>query len=383
MRLAEFIDHARLEIIAESIAYAARIPALQSASPEILRDHLPLVLDAIVSDLKQTQSRMQSINKSQGKAPPAVAETAEQTHGQLRARSGLDIEQLVAEYRVLRSCVLRVWAETYPPDGNVIADTLRFNEAVDQAVAESVNFHHTETIRWRNIFLAVLGHDLRNPLNAMLLTAELAACKVSGAAAGHIDAVLQFGRRMAGLLDSLLKYSKPELGIAIPIHRKNVNLGLACEKEVTMLRSAFPRTEIVFSLTGETQGSFDSSRVREALGNLISNAAQHSPEGTMVKVAVVGTEAAVEISTENIAEPTSAEALETMFEPLRRHSGRAGALTKNLGLGLFVVREIARAHQGEVAALSVENRLQFKISLPKVPQTPGSETRFETRPTGV
>lgn len=371
MRLAEFIDHEREEIIAESMAYAVRIPALKSAPPETLRDHLPLVLDAIVRDLHQSQSRAQSIEKSKGNAPPASAETAAQTHGQLRARSGLDIEQVFAEYRVLRSCVLRMWTETHEPDANVIADTLRFNEAIDQAVAESVTFHHTETLRWKNIFLAVLGHDLRNPLNAMLLTAQLAAGKASGAALGHIDAVLHFGRRLTNLLDSLLEYSKSELGVAIPLDRRNVNLGSSCEEEVKMLRSAFPGTEIVFSNTGDTRGLFDSSRVREALGNLISNAAQHSSDGSIVRVAVAGTETAVEISTENVAEPISPEVLNTMFEPLRRHAGRGGALPKNLGLGLFVVREIAKAHQGEVTASSIENRLQFKITLPKLQRTAG------------
>lgn len=173
MRLAQFIHQAREQIIAESVEYAADLPVLSGQAIEALRDHLPLVLEAIARDLELPQTRAQSIAKSEGRNPTPYAETAAQTHGLLRARSGLTIEQLVAEYRVLRSCVLRLWADACKPDRHAIADTLRFNEAVDQAVAESVAFFSAEVERWRGIFLGVLGHDLRGPLNAMMLTAEV------------------------------------------------------------------------------------------------------------------------------------------------------------------------------------------------------------------
>lgn len=365
MRLAQFIERSREAILAESTTYAAQIPALKAAPPAILRDHMPLVLDSVVLDLKKSQSRAESIDKSRGEAPANATETAAETHGVLRARSGLDIEQLVAEYRVLRSCVLRLWAEGRESDVGVAEDTMRFNEAIDQAIAESVRFYNTEIVKWREIFLAVLGHDLRNPLNAIVLTAQVLATKANETTERDINALLRNSRRMGVLLESLLEYNKSALGIAMHVDREPVDLGPQCREEVEMLRRAFPSKQIEFSLKGDAQGTFDNSRIREALSNLVSNAAQHSPDGAVVTVAVEGREADVEISTENIAADIPVNDLNALFEPLRRRPDEANAVTKNLGLGLFIVRQIARAHGGEVTASPVGGRLRFSIVIPK------------------
>lgn len=366
MRLAEFIDSAREQIIAESVQYAATLPALSGEAIAILRDHLPLVLEAFSRDLEQPQSRAESIAKSEGRGPVLGADTAAQTHGQLRARSGLTIEQLVAEYRVLRSTVLRLWADAHEPDAHVIEDTLRFNEAIDQAVAESVAFHAAETERWRSIFLGVLGHDLRGPLNAMLLTAEVLQHRQSPVeVAEHAQALLRNGRRLEALLDSLLEYNRSRLGVGMPVHRRHANLALLCREEVDLLRRALPHVTLVVHSEGDTNGQFDGSRVREALANLVFNAAQYSPPGTPVAIAVRGDARSVEVSTQNESDPIPSEVLHTLFEPLRRQAHAPGGASRNLGLGLFIVREIARAHGGDATACMEGRRVTFTIRLPK------------------
>lgn len=371
MRLAQFIDQAREQIVAESVKYAADLPVLSGQAMEALRDHLPLVLDAISRDLEQAQTRAQSIAKSEGRGTAPLAETAAQTHGLLRARSGLTIEQLVAEYRVLRSCVLRLWADAHEPGRHAIADTLRFNEAIDQAVAESVSFFSAEVGRWRSIFLGVLGHDLRGPLNAMTLTAELLTHSAQEAAvADRARGMLRNARHMAVLLDSLLEYNRSELGMGMAIHRTEVNLALQCQEEVTLLRAALPKAQIVFDARGDTSGHFDGVRVREALANLVFNAAQHGTSGTAVAVIVMGHDHGVEVSIENDSDPIPAEVLQNLFEPVRRYSTAAGAPDRHLGLGLFVVREIARAHGGEVTVSMAERRVHFKMILPKAASVP-------------
>jgi signal transduction histidine kinase len=367
MRLAQFIDQAREQIVDESVKYAADLPVLSGQAIEALRDHLPLVLDTIARDLQQPQTRAQSIAKSEGRGAAPLTETAAQTHGLMRARSGLTIEQLVAEYRVLRSSVLRLWADAHEPDADVIADTLRFNEAIDQAVAESVAFFSAELERWRDIFLGVLGHDLRGPLNAMLLTAELLTHTAQDAAiADRARTMLRNGRHMQVLLDSLLECNRSTLGVGMEIHRTEVNLTLQCQEEVTLLRAALPGTHIAFDAQGDTSGHFDAVRVREALANLVFNAAQHGTGGTDVAVIVTGHDDDVEVIIENDSEPIPAEVLQTLFEPLRRYSTAASAPgRKNLGLGLFIVREIARAHGGEVTVSMADRRVKFKMLLPK------------------
>ncbi|WCM90706.1 sensor histidine kinase [Acidovorax sp. NCPPB 3576] len=372
MRLAQFIRHAREQILAESFAYAAQIPALQGLAASVLRNHLPLVLNTIALDLEQPQSRTQSIEKSLGHAAPPAEETPAQSHGTLRARVGLDIEQLVAEYRVIRSCVLRLWADHGDPDRFAMQDTLRFNEAIDQAVAESVAYHAAEIGKWRHIFLGVLGHDLRGPLNAMLLTAELlerVESQGNGQAMYLIGALLRNGRRLNSLLDSLLEYNKATLGVGMQLHRETVDLGVECREEFEMLQRAFPKRQIHLQITGDTRDAFDKSRVRQAVSNLVSNAVQHSPEGSPVTVIVAGHEKAVEIITENVADPIEQEVLDTLFDPLRRNSSELGASSGHLGLGLFIVREIAKAHQGEVTASTADGLIRFKMVLPRAPKT--------------
>lgn len=369
MRLAEFIDQARAQIIAESVEYAQQIPMLSGEAIDVVRDHLHLVLDAIARDLEKPQTRAESIAKSQGRGPALAEDTAAQTHGLLRARSGLTVEQLVAEYRVLRSSVLRLWTEAHVPDKDAAVDTLRFNEAIDQAVAESVAFFAAELQRWRSIFLAALGHDLRGPLNAMLLAAEvLSHPSQPPKVASSAKVLLRSGRNMESLLESLLEYSKSELGMGMTLHRAKVDLALLCRDELEFLRVGVPGIRIDFQSKGDTVGEFDGARVREALANLIHNAAQHGSDGAPVSVTVTGEDRAVRISVENDTEPIPVEALQTLFEPLRRY--RAGDDTskgRNLGLGLFLVREIARAHGGDATASMVGDRVSFALLFPRMP----------------
>lgn len=366
MRLSQFIGQAQQQIVDESVKYAADLPVLSGQALEILRDHLPLVLDAIAQDLKQPQTRAESIAKSEGRAALPANESAAQTHGLLRARSGLTIEQLVAEYRVLRSCVLRLWSEAHEPGRDAIEDTLRFNEAIDQAVAESVAFFSAELQRWRGIFLGVLGHDLRGPLNAMLLTAEVLTQVAKEAdVAVPAKALLRNGRHMQALLDSLLEYNRADLGMGMAVHRSEVNLALQCEEEVDLLRAALPETRIVFAAAGDAAGHFDGPRVREAVANLVFNAEQHGSPRSAIAVMVSGQGDAVELSIENESDPIPQEVLQNLFEPLRRYSTAENATGRNLGLGLFIVREIARAHGGDVTVSMAERRVNFKMVLPK------------------
>lgn len=366
MRLAEFIDQAREQIVAESVAYAQQLPTLNGKAVDILRDHLPLVLDAIARDLEQPQTRAESIAKSQGRGPVLDGETAAQTHGLLRARSGLSIEDLVAEYRVLRSCVLRLWADAHAPDENVIADTLRFNEAIDQAVAESVAFFSAELQRWRSIFLGVLGHDLRGPLNAMQLSAQLLSHPAQPAnVVRPATTLLRNAQHMASLLDSLLEYSKSELGIGMALNRSPVNLALLCGEEVEVLRTALPDTQIEFDATDNAEGEFDGARVREAVANLVRNAAQHGNGGSPIAIKVRGGDEAVQISVDNDSDPIPAEKLQSLFEPLRRHAAGSDRSGSNLGLGLFIVREIARAHGGDATVSIAGRRISFSLILPR------------------
>ena len=365
MRLPEFLALHRDRIVDEAERFATTLLPHAAHDRALLRDHIPLILDAFVEDLLLPQTRAEALAKSEGNAPRIDApQTASETHGMLRAQSGMDIEQLVAEYRALRATVLRLWSDEYANDSNTVDDMIRFNEAVDQAIAESVAYFTAEVERWRAIFLGVLGHDLRGPLNAIVLTAQVLSRETRDSrASSHAAVLLRSGQRMASLLDDLLEYNKTSLGIGMLLRRAETDLVAACRQEIEILRASLPTHDIQLLDAEPAVGSFDASRVREALGNLINNACKYGTQGVGVVVRVQDEGSVVRVSVENAGPPLSEDEVARLFEPLQR--GGHVAANDNLGLGLFIVRQIARAHGGDVTVRSEGGRTNFSMVLPK------------------
>ncbi|MBT2325738.1 HAMP domain-containing histidine kinase [Variovorax paradoxus] len=373
MNIATFLETAAGRILSDAATYARTLPALANAEEAVLRDHLPELLQAITADLGRPQSRTESIQRSHGDAPAADHETAAQAHGLARAQSGITTSQLVAEYRALRSSVLRLYGEAYSSVPAALEEIGRFNEAIDQAVAESVLFHEKQLERWRQIFLGVLGHDLRGPLNAISLAGRLIALQAPPALSAHAATLSHGVERMTALLDSLLELNRAGLGERMTLRRASSDLHAACTAELDLLRAAFPGTKIELEAQGDTQGEFDASRLREALCNLVMNAVKHGSSTDPVIVTLEGQESTVLLSVENIAaEEIPAGEMERWFEPLHRRDAQpAGSRHAHLGLGLFIVRQIARAHGGEVEGHSAGRTVRFTITIPKSPTAKG------------
>jgi signal transduction histidine kinase len=371
MRLADFIEANVEPILVAAEAFAATmLPAAGHLDSEALRDHMPMILDAIAKDLRSAQTAQEQLAKSLGQQPPihGAPQTAAQTHALLRAKAGFDISQLVAEYRALRACVLRLWFERGSGDGVHLQDDLvRFNEAIDQAVAESVAFYTAEMDRWRHVFLGVLGHDLRGPLNAILLTAEVLSKMTTDAPLSrHTVRLIQSGHRMKTLLDDLLDFNRASLGLGIGLHRTDVELTQVCAEEIDLLRVALPKADITFSASGTVHGSFDASRVREVLGNLVTNAARYGTAGATIHVELTQESNHVTLSVANAGVAIPEQDIQALFEPLRRARPLDELPDRtSLGLGLFIVREIAKAHGGVIRVDSANGETVFTLVLPR------------------
>lgn len=320
MNIADFLDFSKVKILEESVAYARTISVLKDESDRVLRNHIPKILSAISSDLRQPQSRTASIEKSHGHKPQVAPkeETAAENHGLRRARSGLRIDQVIAEYRVLRSCILRLYSESITATADTLRDVGRFNEAVDQALSESVAVYSREVDQWQQLFLGVLGHDLRGPLNAIALTAELISLKAPPELLMASSTLKRSTRRMASLMDSLLEYNRAHLAGGMAIKRVPVNLADACREEIEIQKAAMPDTNILFYCSKGVHGEFDASRIREALANLILNAAKHGVSDSPIQVKLDSDGTEVKISVENqIATAIASNEIEKLFEPLR------------------------------------------------------------------
>ena len=348
MRLADFIDGNVEPILAASEAFAqTQMPAASFLDPVALRDHIPMILAAVAKDLRSPQTALEQIAKSLGHQAgvKGAPETAAQMHALLRAKAGFDIAQLVAEYRALRACTLRLWFDAGMASGpDIVDDLIRFNEAIDQAVAESVAHFAAEVDRWRHVFLGVLGHDLRGPLNAILLTAELLSRMTTEAPLGnHALRLIQSGKRMKVLLDDLLDFSRASLGLGIAINRAPVDLAAACVEEIDLLRAALPHVEIDCNIAGDTFGSFDGSRVREVLGNLVTNAARYGAPNAPINVTLLGDANGVQLSVACVRQRSSGQVLPNKTRHLEhRHLGLAHhrlklGITKDIALVRWVL----------------------------------------------
>jgi signal transduction histidine kinase len=222
-----------------------------------------------------------------------------------------------------------------------------------------------DTLRLNEELLAVVSHDLRSPLGAILMTAELLDDSTDPDARVASRHLRSSGQRMQGILDDLLDLSRARLAGGIPVTPRAVDLGAVTRKVVDELSAAHPTRLVVHRAQGDTHGEWDGARLEQVLSNLIGNALRHGTPATTVVVAVDGTSAGVvEVSVHN-AGHMPAELAPRLFEPFQQGTeGRERA--EGLGLGLYIVQQIARAHGGEVTVVSTAAAgTTFRLAVPR------------------
>jgi len=223
MRLPDFILQNLDAIAAKWETFAGSLfPGRQQMTSLALRDHMKEIMEAVAGDIGTAQTKQEQAAKSEGRAPKILdaPETAAQTHAVLRAKSGLDINQLAAEYRALRASVLQLWQESGKIELDDVQDIIRFNEAIDQALAESIEFFDAKAEESRHLLLGALGHDMRSPLQAILLTAQNLKDTNRGAHLSDVaETLIRSGVSIQSLLDDLVDFSRTKLGQGIAVDR--------------------------------------------------------------------------------------------------------------------------------------------------------------------
>jgi signal transduction histidine kinase len=367
MRLTEFISRNMERILGQWEAFAATVPAARHMESLELRDHAEQMLNAVVADLETPQTRDEQSAKSMGQAPVLfqAPETASQTHAILRAKSGFDIAQLASEYRALRASVLRLWMDACLPAEPAIDDMIRFNEAIDQGLAEAIVFYTTQVEQSRNLFLGMLSHDLRSPLQTIQMTARYlqvlnGRADVSKAASRLINS----GARMQALLNDLLDFNRIQLGLGIRVKQTPTDLASLCAEEIDEIRAAHLDHSVELEVAGNCHGLWDGGRIRQLLDNLVTNAINYGTPDTPVRVALVGGDDEVRLTVTNIGHIAEGT-LALIFEPLKRGTGHDHTNDFGLGLGLYIASEIAKAHGGDIEAMSAASSTTFTVHLPR------------------
>jgi signal transduction histidine kinase len=368
MRLSEFILGNKQAILIQWEAFAgAQLPAAANMTSTALRDHGEEILDAIVADLSQGQTAEAHAAKAKGLAQKATnaAQTAAQTHGILRAQSGFDIKQLASEYRALRASVLRLWMDSYPEAANA-DDIIRFNEAIDQALAESISDFDRKLEEAQNLFFGMLGHDLRTPLQAIQMTAVYLRGLNSGKEVSEAASrLINSGSRMKRLLTDLVEYNRTRLGFGIAISPARVNLTDVFSDEIDELRKAHPGGRIEFSSSGQMEGYWDAAALQRVLGNLVENSLKYGEPGHPVRVVVRGEAETIAFEVRNRGSAIEPRAMAMLFEPLKRGPRPQGDHEGSVGLGLYIAKKITEAHAGDITGTSSNGEVVFTVSIPR------------------
>lgn len=374
MKLSRFIE-ANIEKILEEWDQFAVTQFTQGVpvSARELRDHAHEILMDLTKDMETAQSAQQQADKSKGEeAKSSDALSAASTHGIDRHYSGFTLTELAAEFRALRASVLRLWLPQIPALTEQVArDMVRFNESIDQALAESVATYSKQNTRARDTFLAILGHDLRSPLMGIRLSAKV--LQKTGVTA---DATEQAGTRiltsaalMSAMVNDLLEYGRGQLGGVIRVHRQPVDLLDVGKAAIEEAKAAHPEFQFALESSGELHGSFDGARLQQVFSNLLNNAAQYGYQSHAVRLVLRGRDDHVSVQVCNAGPVIPPESLKAIFDPLVQLSigdKPTGPFSNSAGLGLFIARELTFGHEGTIKAeSSAESGTVFTVELPR------------------
>lgn len=374
MRLADFILSNRAAILAEWDAFAKTCsPASGSMGLAALSDHASEMLTVIAEDLKTPQGGHEQSEKSKGNAPaPDTGErTAAEKHGTGRAESGFTIDEMVAEYRALRASVVRLWTRGQGEITSTdLEDLTRFNEAIDQSLTESVERFTQDLDKSKEMFLAMLGHDLRTPIGAVMTSAKF-MLETNELVEPHLTLttrIVSSTARMNQMVGALLDFTRSRLGGGIPIDRASLNMGKVVHDVVNEIKAAHPDRKIEIDARGSLTGQWDCARMSQVLSNLVVNAIEHGSDRTVVTIAVQGDDKEVHVSIHNRGAAIPEEEMDGLFNAMKRQgaSDKAAGPSANLGLGLYIADQIMRAHKGSIDVKSSEEAgTTFTVHLPR------------------
>lgn len=375
MHLSDFISENMESIVQawEDFARTIDPPAL-TMDKKALRDHASAMLKVISRDLAAGQTALEQSEKSKGHGLRGTDDTAAESHAEVRLLAGYTIEQIVSEFRALRASVLRLWSNSAQKRHDIDAvDIIRFNEAIDQALAESVDRYAKAVKKSQNLFLSILGHDLRDVLEASILGASL-IMSTTYIASKHNEVATQIfkdGRRMQKLVNDLLDFARTQLGSTLPIKVTKTDIVNLCLGAVEELRRNYPGRSIEVIARGDREGMWDAARIAQVFSNLIGNALQHGAQDKPVTVRLDCESDEIVAKIENKGAAIDRDRMHSIFEPLLRFTEKGGIDPRSeasLGIGLYITREIVQAHKGVIQVDSSDGEgTTFTFRLPRYP----------------
>lgn len=378
--LANFIQENIRPIVREWEIFAETLkPASNDMTPRALRNHIHQILEFIINDIRSSQTRAEQVRKSHGEKEKGPAPSAAETHAALRLAGGFDIDQMVSEWRALRASVVKLWSASNIKMTNAdVIDLTRFNESIDQELAESVSHYTKKSNFSKDLFMGVLGHDIGAPLNAISMCAQLLLNigsigmpqTLSEGQRMLASQIFESASRISKIVSDLLEAARARFGAGLPIIRSPMDMAFIGRKLVDEMRVAHPKHSILFAISGDAKGEWDKARIGQVFSNLIGNALQYGFKDTPINVTVKGMAEEVILSVHNEGVPISPEKIETLFDSFHRAvttEEEADPTQINLGLGLYITKDIIVSHGGTIGVTSSEeNGTTFTARFPRI-----------------
>jgi signal transduction histidine kinase len=373
MRLATFIRKNQQPIIEHWEIFARTlVPASDDMSPRSLRNHIKEILAFIADDIESSQTGSEEITKSEGKKLKDPEPSAAEIHASLRQAGGFSMDQMVSEFRALRASVIRLWeAQLTEATKLDISDLTRFNESLDQAITEAINYYTKTIDHSRNLFLAILSHDLRNPIGAMKMSAQLTLNigTLNERQTMLVSQVIASASRATEIINNLLDLTHARLGSGLQVIKKDMDMAFVSRQLVDEMRAMHPSRTFQLDISGETEGKWDKARIGQVFSNLLGNAVQYGFRDLPIDITIKGEPEAVLVSVHNDGVPIAANAIGSIFDSLTRGGEENSANDRgstNLGLGLYITKQIVSAHGGTVGVTSSEkNGTTFTALFPR------------------
>lgn len=373
-RLAALVKQERHALLARWRQQVRELPSARQLDIPTLNDHIPGLLDELAAALQ---------SRSDQTIPEALSEGSPPAHGLQRLQNAFDIEEVVAEYNILRGCI-----HDLADDNGLNLQGKPFhiiNRVLDHAIGLALQTYATqralEVQRRREEYLAFVAHDLRTPLNAISLAGRVLELKLpaqgaTAEAAQMLKALRRNVQQLEGLVGKVLEENTSlQTEVGIKLERREFDLWPLVEALIHDLHpvAGTASTQLVNKVPDDLVVYADASLLRRVFQNLIANAIRYTPRGEVIIGArELGAEGAVECWVSDNGAGIPEELLEKVFDKGETDAEIAGGT----GLGLAIVKTFTEAHGGTVAVESKERvGSTFRFSLPAKTNVSGAPRR--------
>lgn len=411
MHLAEFIEDNFDLILEEWEAFARKLRRELPHEPGAYRlrpsDYAAEVLAAITDDMRSFQTTSMQVAKSQGESRNSRAsrqiDQASVLHAQDRVTTGFDLGALIAEYRALRTNVLRLWSQSASSDNILhMEDLTRFNEAVDQSLSEAVK-HFTSLAAYdrdelftsergarleaqeanhaKDLFLANLSHEMRTLLNATVGWTDI-LCRSKGLDAEIIEAlkvIKQSSSAQLVLIEDMIDVTRIVSG-KMRLELRECDFFEVINAAVSIVRPAALEKDVAINVSlapAARRGVADPSRIQQIMWNLMSNAVRFTPPGGVVSISLSQDAAGLRLDVKDTGSGIDPDLLPHVFNSFRQGTLACHHRASGLGLGLAIVKHLVALHGGTVEAQSLgfNSGATFIVRLPNLESDEGTSER--------